>query len=74
MVPMMLAMGGVSDAEFVKQVSDAVNAYLTEPKSLEIAAEPESAVPFAQIMAGGMSGQPQQLIKMLALSVTANED
>jgi hypothetical protein len=74
MVPMMLAMGGISDAAFVKQVSDAVNAYLTEPKSLEIAAEPASAVPFAQIMAGGMSGQPQQLIQMLGLSVTANAD
>lgn len=74
MVPMMLAMGGISDAEFVKQVSEAVNAYLTEPKSIEIAAEPENDVPFAQIMAGGMSGQPQQLIQMLGLSVTANED
>jgi hypothetical protein len=74
MVPMMLAMGGISDAAFVKQVSDAVNAYLTEPKSLEIAAEPASDVPFAQIMAGGMSGQPQQLIQMLGLSVTANAD
>jgi hypothetical protein len=73
-VPMMMAMGGISDADFVKQVTDAVNAYLTEPKSIEISAEPEQPVPFAMIMAGGMSGAPQELLKTLAVSVSANED
>jgi len=73
-VPMMLAMGGIADADFVKEVTDAVNAYLTEPKSIEISAEPEQAVPFAMIMAGGMSGAPQELLKTLAVSVSANTD
>jgi hypothetical protein len=73
MVPMMLTMGGITDADFVSQVSEAVNAYLTAPKSIEISAEPEKEVPFAQLMAGAM-GAPQELIKTLSVSVSANQD
>jgi hypothetical protein len=73
-VPMGMAMGGISDADFVKEVTDAVNAFLTEPKNLEITAEPENGVPFAVIMAGGMSNAPQELLKTLGVSVTANAE
>jgi len=73
MVPMMLTMGGITDADFVQQVSEAVNTYLTEPKSIEISAAPEKEVPFAVLVAGGM-GNPQELLKTLAVTVSANQD
>ena len=67
-------MAQLNNPELTTQVTEAVNAYLSEPKSLEIAAEPENAVPFAVLMAGGMSGNPAELLKTLAVSVTANQD
>ena len=71
-VPFLMAQ--LNNAELTQQVTDAVTKYLDEPKSLEISAEPEAAVPFAVIMAGAMSGAPQDLAKTLAVSVDANED
>ena len=67
-------MATLNNAELTQQVTEAVTKYLDAPKSFEISAEPESAVPFAVIMAGAMSGAPQDLVKTLAVSVTANED
>lgn len=72
MVPFLMAQ--LNNPELTTQVTEAVNAYLTEPKSLEVAAEPEKEVPFAVLMAGGMSGNPTELLKTLAVSVTANQD
>jgi hypothetical protein len=72
MVPFMMAM--LNNAELTTQVTDAVTKYLDAPGSLEISAEPAAAVPFAVIMAGAMSGSPQDLVKTLAVSVSANED
>jgi hypothetical protein len=72
MVPFLMAQ--LNDPDLTTQVTEALNAFLTEPKSLQISAEPEKEVPFAVLMAGGMSGQPQELIKTLGVSVTANED
>ena len=71
-VPFLMAT--LNNAELTQQVTEAVTKYLDAPKSFEISAEPESAVPFAVIMAGAMSGAPQDLAKTLAVSVTANED
>ncbi|MDW6021344.1 hypothetical protein SAZ10_06145 [Mesorhizobium sp. BAC0120] len=68
------AMMQLNNPELTKQVTEAVNKYLTDPKSIEIKAKPGSEVPFAVIMAGAMSGQPQELTKTLAVSVSANED
>jgi hypothetical protein len=71
-VPFLMAQ--LNNAQLTQQVTEAVNAYLTEPKSIEISAEPDAAVPFAVIMAGAMSGSPQDLTKTLKVSVSANED
>ena len=68
------ALAQLNNAELTQQVTAAVSAYLDDPKSLEIAAEPANPVPFAVIMAGAMSPSPQDLVKTLAVSVTANED
>ncbi len=71
-VPFMLAQ--LNNPDFTAQVTAAVTKYLDDPQSIEIAAKPASPVPFAVIMAGAMSGAPQDLIKTLSVSVTANED
>jgi hypothetical protein len=71
-VPFLMAQ--LNNADLTAQVTEAVTKYLDEPKSFEITAEPENEVPFAVIMAGAMSGAPQDLAKTLAVSVAANED
>lgn len=71
-VPFLMAQ--LNNPDLTTQVTAAVTAYLDEPKSIEVAAEPENGVPFAVIMAGAMSPSPQDLLKTLAVSVTANED
>ncbi|MGE0500287.1 MAG: hypothetical protein AB7I79_01385 [Rhizobiaceae bacterium] len=71
-VPFLLAQ--LNNPEFTTQVTAAVTKYLDDPQSLEVTAEPASPVPFAVVMAGAMSGAPQELIKTLGVTVTANED
>lgn len=71
-VPFLMAQ--LNNPELTQQVTDAVTKYLDDPKSFEITAEPENGVPFAVIMAGAMSGAPQDLAKTLSVSVSANED
>ncbi|MBD0416711.1 hypothetical protein [Oryzicola mucosus] len=64
--------GQLQNPELAKQISTAVNAYLDDPQSLEIAAKPASPVPFAMIAANAMSN-PVELTKTLAVTVTANQ-
>jgi hypothetical protein len=71
-VPFLMAQ--LNNPELAQQVTEAITKYLDEPKSVEISAEPDAAVPFAVIMAGAMSGAPQDLAKTLKVSVSANED
>ena len=66
-------MAQLNNPELTAQVTAAVSKFLDDPKSLEIAAKPASPVPFALIMASGMSN-PLDLPKTLGLSVTANEN
>ena len=70
-VPFLLAQ--LNNPELTAQVTEAINTYFADPKSLEISAEPASPVPFALIMAGAMSPSPQDLVKTLAIAVSANE-
>lgn len=62
----------LDNPELTTQTTAAVNAYLDDPKSIEITAGPANPVPFAKIMAGAMSQSPKDLIKTLGVSVTAN--
>ncbi|ESZ76361.1 hypothetical protein [Mesorhizobium sp. L103C105A0] len=66
-------MAQLNNPELTAEVTAAVSKYLDDPKSLEISAEPPAAVPFALIMAGGMSN-PADLTKTLGVHVKANED
>lgn len=69
-VPFMLAQ--LQNPEFTAQVSAAVNAFIDNPKSIEIAAKPATPQPFAMLMAAGM-GDPKALITTLGVTVKANE-
>ncbi|QND52605.1 hypothetical protein HB779_12335 [Phyllobacterium sp. 628] len=69
-IPMMAAQLG--NAEFAQALSTAVNAYLDNPKNIEIKAAPAKPVPFAIIAAGGMA-DPKSLIKTLGVTVNANQ-
>lgn len=66
-------MAQLNNPELTAEVSSAVNAFLDDPKSLEVSAEPPSSVPFALIMAGAMSN-PLDLPKTLGVKVKANQD
>jgi hypothetical protein len=70
MLPMML--GQMNMPELQKQISDAANAYLDDPKSLEVTAVPGQPMPFPQIMGAAM-GNPADLAKQLNVQVNANQ-
>jgi hypothetical protein len=63
----------LNNPELSTQISNAVNAYLDDPKSIEVSAEPAAPVPFAQIAAASM-GNPLDLTKTLNVQVGANAD
>jgi hypothetical protein len=66
------ALAQLQDPDFATKVTEAASAYLDNPKSLEVKAAPAAPVPFAMLMATG-STAPQQLIKQLNVTVTANQ-
>jgi hypothetical protein len=66
-------MAQLNNPELTAQVTAAVSKFLDDPQSIEISAKPGAPVPFALIMANGMSN-PLELPKTLGVSVTANED
>lgn len=72
MVPFALAQLGNPD--FTTATTQAVSSFLDKPQNLRVRAEPASPVPFALIMAEGMGGTPQSLIKSLNVTVTANDE
>ena len=65
--------GQLNNPELSSQITSAISKFLDAPQSLEVAAEPATPVPFAQIAAAGMS-DPIELTKTLAVTVSANED
>lgn len=70
MLPLMLAQ--LQNPEFQRQISEAVGAYLDDPRSLTIETNPEEPVPFMEIIAAGSSA-PQTLPDVLDLEVRAND-
>lgn len=60
------------DDDLAQQLSDTVEAYLSDPRSLAVRAAPAAAVPFAQIIGAAMAA-PAQIPALLNLTVTANE-
>lgn len=62
----------LNNPELNTQVVNAVNAFIDDPKNIEVAAEPASPIPFSQLAAAGMSN-PIELTKTLGLRVTANQ-
>lgn len=70
MMPMML--GAMNMPDLQKQIETAVGAYLDDPKSLTISANPAEPLPAPQIMGAAM-GDPANLVKTLNVQVTAND-
>jgi hypothetical protein len=70
MLPMML--GSINMPDLQKQIETAVNAYLDDPKSLTVSANPDQPLPAPQIMGAAM-GDPANLVKTLNVQVTAND-
>jgi len=71
LVPIMIAQ--LNMPELQNQISAAVNAYLDDPKSLTISAEPENPVPFPMIMGAAM-GAPNTIPQVLGVTVSANDE
>ncbi len=66
------ALAQLNNPEFTAQITAAVSAYLDDPQSIEISADPGTPLPIAMLVAGGMSA-PEQLPSQLGVKVTANE-
>ena len=71
MVPILLAQAKLGALQ--NQVSEAVNAFIDDPKNITITAGPEKEVPFPMIMGAAM-GAPETVPELLGVSVTANEE
>lgn len=71
MAPMMLAQLNIPDLQ--AQISSALNAYLDNPKSIEVSATPAQPLPVPQIMGAAM-GNPADLAKTLNVQVKANAE
>lgn len=69
MLPMVLGQMNMPDLQ--KQIETAVNAYLDDPKSIMVSANPDQPLPAPQIMGAAM-GDPANLVKTLNVQVTAN--
>jgi len=70
MLPMMLGMMNMPDLQ--KQIEAAAGAYLDDPKSLTVSANPAQPLAAPQIMGAAM-GDPANLVKTLNVQVTAND-
>ena len=70
MMPMMLGMMNMPDLQ--KQIEAAAGAYLDDPKSLTLSANPAQPLAAPQIMGAAM-GDPANLVKTLNVQVTAND-
>ncbi len=66
------ALAQLNNPELTTKASQAVSAFLDNPKSLTIGARPAQPVPFALIAATAMS-TPMELTKSLGVTVSAND-
>ncbi|MEZ5810394.1 MAG: hypothetical protein R3D45_03180 [Rhizobiaceae bacterium] len=66
------ALAKLNNPEFATQVTLAVSAFLDDPRSIEIVANPGMSLPIALLIAGGMNA-PEQLPTQLGVKVLANK-
>ncbi|MEP0520931.1 MAG: hypothetical protein ABJO09_11330 [Hyphomicrobiales bacterium] len=67
-----LGLGHINNPDFTKMVTEAVSAFLDEPKSLAVSLAPANPVPVAQIAGAAMSS-PEAVPDLLAVGVVANQ-
>lgn len=70
MLPLSLAK--LNNPQFEQQITDAVGAFLDNPKNIEIKVAPANPVPVPMIMGAAMAA-PQTLPDVLNITVTANQ-
>lgn len=71
MAPMVLS--EIDDPNFVESATEALNAFLADPQSLEIAAEPEAPVRISEVLKVAEDPSPAPVIELLRLTVRANQ-
>jgi hypothetical protein len=62
----------LNNPELTAQATQAVSAFLDDPKNLTVSARPAQPVPFAMLMATAMMA-PADLTRSLGLTVSAND-
>lgn len=67
-----LGLGQINNPAFTKMVTEAVSAFLEDPKSLAVSVAPANPVPVAQIAGAAMSS-PESVPDLLAVGVVANQ-
>ena len=67
-----LGMASLNSPEFTKQVVDAINAYLADPRSITVSAKPGQRVTVGQLMTVNPQ-DPASIIKLLGAGVSAND-
>lgn len=66
------ALAQLNNPDFTAQITSAVSAFLDDPQSIQVSAEPGTPLPIAMLIAGGMSA-PENLPNQLGVKVTANQ-
>jgi len=70
MLPILLAQLNMPDLQ--KQIVDAANAFIDDPKTINVSANPAAPLPAPQIMGAAM-GNPADLVKTLNVQIKANQ-
>lgn len=68
-----LGLSQLQSPEFAANAQQAVSTYLDDPDTLTVSAKPDNAVPFALFMAPVMNGNPNTLLQILNVTVSAND-
>lgn len=67
-----LGLAQLQSPEFAANAQQAISTYLNDPDTLTISAEPSDPVPFALLMGPALGGNPQALLQMLNVTMSAN--
>lgn len=67
-----LGLAQLQSPEFAANAQQAISTYLNDPDTLTISAEPTDPVPFALLMGPALGGNPQALLQMLNVTMSAN--
>ncbi|MGB7431603.1 MAG: hypothetical protein WA921_03955 [Ahrensia sp.] len=67
-----LGLAQLQSPEFAANAQQAISTYLNDPDTLTVSAKPADPVPFALLMGPALGGNPQALLQMLNVTMSAN--